>query len=397
MLHRSAQTGILAQARGNAACVAWSSMKPCLSMGTSDEYGGYNVQALAVAPDGHDLYVASQYTDYSGGKEEERSRFDVLRRAPNSGELHRSMGPDGCFISWDPKYSNAKGCTRAWALDLPNAVEVSPDGRHVYVGSFGGVSVFRRSDAGQLQLLAGRSGCLLAEPGPQSWGKPDRCSDRPKGRTGGTLALAVSHDGKSLYALIEGKVNKVHSGGPSLVLAFARDARTGVLTRVPGPTGCLSGVPRSGCRLVKGLAGYPWDDQVLAISRDGRNLYFANHVRIVTLARSADGSLVPRLGVTPLRRRGTYATDMVVTPDGRSLYLAANDALMTYARNARTGNLSSPQCLTQARKPGCLQARSMGEKVIAVTVTPDGKHVYVVGISETGGAHITAYSRRATP
>ena len=70
---------------------------------------------------------------------------------------------------------------------------VSPDGRHVYVASYGshGVAVFARARrTGLLEQLAGRRGCLRHEGG-------EFCG---RGRAlGGPVSIAVSPDGANVY------------------------------------------------------------------------------------------------------------------------------------------------------------------------------------------------------
>lgn len=344
------------------------------------------------------VVVASALTDYSYGKDDEWTRLDVLGRDTRTGSLSELTGPGVCFAN--PKQVTSPkptGCTAARGLRLPQALVVSPDGRFVYVASFGGISAYRRLGSGGLQQLAGASGCLLAEPGA------GLCSIRSKD-VGGTYALAMSADGRNLYALVQGTWRTQPYG--DLVLAFARDLRTGGLTPLAGEPGCISGTPRSHCRFVDGLTGWYWDT-ALALSPDGRDLYFANGTQVVTLIRHPDGTLQARPATTALRQFGTWdpaTSQTTISADGRSVYFLSPGGIQSYARDPQTGELSAPRCLTAEAEQGCDHVRPrMPDKperlaaamVSTMTVTADGRHVYVVAVSRSGTTYITAYARTA--
>ena len=105
-------------------------------------------------------------------------------------------------------------------------------GRHAYVASYGshGIAVFRRERrTGHLEQLPGRRGCVRHEGG-------EFC--RAGRAMGGPVSIAVSADGRNVY---------VASAGSDALSIFSRNQRTGVLTQLPGGSGCVSQRPGGGC------------------------------------------------------------------------------------------------------------------------------------------------------
>lgn len=361
VFRRAAATGALKQLEGKDGCVGCRRL-PRFAAG-----------ALAFAPDDRTLYVASSLVDYGGGRETEISRFDVFVRDVRTGALRRVQERGRCFsvarvYSLDP---TLKGCPSARGLYLPLSVTVSPDGRYVYVGSVGGISAFRRTPTGGLEQLAGSSGCLLADRDAAG------CSPRPRGVSIGPHSLAMSPDGRHVYALL-----------PSMLLAYAQDARTGSLTKLPGGRGCLSRAPRDGCRVVRELSNEKLGTAI-TISPDGRNVYVGNGSVIMTFTFSSSGSLHTPPTSTSLP--GGYTSDIAVSPDGRSVYALSNRTLRAFLREPGSGKLSTLQCLSTQARAGCMQPRAFGPTALAVT--PDGRHAYVYGYGAAYVGTITAFGR----
>jgi DNA-binding beta-propeller fold protein YncE len=372
VLRRNVQTGVLSQPSGRAACIQnpapyWYE-KRCLPL------ADFFPLAVAVSPDGRWVYVASGAVDVGGGRDRAWTRFDIFRRDTQSGNLSRLLGAGMCF--YDAAHSQPRpprGCTPASGLSVPDAVAVSPDGRFVYVGSTTlyaqtrGITVFRRLESGGLrqQPSVRRSAFPTGSETPVS-----------------VERLVLSPDGKNLYAVVTQY---------DLIVAFDRDARTGTLTRLKGPAGCLSASPRPGCLAVKGSPRF-WDGAVLTVSADGRNLYLANQNRVMTISRRADGALETR---HPAVQLPSTVRTIDIAPDGRTAYILTNRGILASARSAQTGVLSAPRC-DRSTSTQCGLPNAPGVASAAV-ITPDGRHVYALGTSgeDDRFSYVTTYTRRA--
>jgi DNA-binding beta-propeller fold protein YncE len=117
VLARSLVDGSLRQPAGAAACVAQDAAGGCTPIRTLR-----GVAALAVAPDEGTLYATTA-----------NQSLVVLRRDAATHGLQQPAEADGCVNA-----TGADGCMAVAALRKPFAVAVSPDGRHVYVGSLRG-------------------------------------------------------------------------------------------------------------------------------------------------------------------------------------------------------------------------------------------------------------------
>jgi len=116
--------------------------------------------------------------------------------------------------------------------------------------------VFARDrTTGALTQLAGTDGCVSED------GSGGVCADG-KGLAG-VVALAVSRDGKNLYAAAE-------TG--NAIAVFARDRKTGALTQLAGTDGCVSDSGSAGtCADGKALV----EARAVIATRSGRHVYTA--------------------------------------------------------------------------------------------------------------------------
>ena len=109
------------------------------------------------------------------------------------GRLVQPRGHDGCV--------HRKGinrCATGRFVTSPEDVAVSPDGRFVYVASYGNhaIAIFARNPStGMLRQLPGALGCMSPHP----W---QGCA--VSRRMGGIHYLAFTHDGRFAYAAGEG-------------------------------------------------------------------------------------------------------------------------------------------------------------------------------------------------
>jgi DNA-binding beta-propeller fold protein YncE len=318
-------------------------------------------RAVALSPDGRNLYVASSGSD----------AIAVFTRNAQSGKLAQPKGAAGCIAA-----QGASGCAPAVGLNGPNSVAVSPDGRNVYATSLGSeaVTVFQRSpSSGALTQRLDGSGCIAAIPVPGC----------VSGRAlVGPDVIVASPDGRNVY---------VGSFFGNAVAVFNRDASTGTLTQPSGSSGCLAATASSGC--ATGLALESLEG--MAISQDGMNLYLGAAVSeaIVTLARNpSTGALTQAtdgsgcIASTPLAGCTTGAeldgADAVaVSPDGRSVYAAAlfSKSVTSFTRASSSGLLTQEAgtagCLVFLRSTGCSFGRALNAPE-GVAVSPDGADVY---------------------
>jgi DNA-binding beta-propeller fold protein YncE len=179
-MSRSASTGALSPLPETETCHFTGRPRGC-------GIGGYEEAGLVASPDGRTLYYA-----FEGG---DASVVAVMARDRKTGFLDQLGGQAGCVGNED-----AAGCRASRGLDLLSELTVSPDGRNVYVGSFGDglVSAFARQRDGRLVQLAGSAGCLMGLHGhPIIVDLPYRCK---RTLLGGEIdGMAVSPDGRHLY------------------------------------------------------------------------------------------------------------------------------------------------------------------------------------------------------
>lgn len=264
------------------------------------------VSALAVSPDGRDLYTVSY------GLDPGQDSIVALARDPNTGGMSPLRGRGGCWQS-----RPAAQCSSVPGLDGAQAVLISPDGRFVYVASdiSGSVVAFQRNRfTGRLFPIRGPGGCVgNASPRPEP--APD---DAPCPVTvpqmGGARSLALSPNGRELY---------VAAFDPGAVIALQRDPHTGRLAPLPAPPLCLQAYPDPSCPV--GIAQLHGASAV-ALSPSGAIVWVAceGGDSLVALRRDAlSGRLAP-LSAVPTAGAALGAPDsLAITRDGRYLYLAS--------------------------------------------------------------------------
>jgi DNA-binding beta-propeller fold protein YncE len=255
-------------------------------------------EAIAISPDGRSAYVVS-----SGSN----SISWFGRRA--NGELryrgcYADRGRQGCR---NPKHDSLGG-----AFD----VAVSPDGGSVYVASLEGDSItrFDRRSNGSLTY----KGCI-ANKGHHG------CRHPVHNALGGADALAVSPDGKSVYA------TAIRAGA---VMRFKRGPGGRL---VPG--GCFANFAAQGCRqppqnslaAANGVTVSPDGESLYVIAMSGPTVN-GGAGALTWFALNRDGSLAPRgcfadagkheCAAPPLESLDSPAS-IAVSHDGRSVYVGS--------------------------------------------------------------------------
>jgi DNA-binding beta-propeller fold protein YncE len=423
---QAARHGVLTQLPGSGGCVVDSS-KPVAGCGVARALAGpgpfMGSRAIAVSPDGKNVYVASSSSD----------AITIFRRNAKTGALIQPKEKAGCIAA-----KGADGCAKAIGLDSPNSVAVSANGRIVYATSRDSNSIttfLRNTKSGALrQLPPSRAGCISALPIPGC----------VAGRALlGADVVVISPDAKNVY---------VGAFFGNAVAVFSAAEKTGVLSQPAGSAGCIAEAAKEGCASGIALGAV----EGLAVSRTGSNVYAASALSnaLAVLSRNpetgaltqategsgciADSALAgcttgveisganavatspgsEAVYVTSLfsnsitafspnttsrglvQKEGTAGCvvwlrsvgcgfglalqapeGLVVSPDGTSLYAAAfvTGALDVFDRNPETGNIAQKPgtagCQAARSVAGCTPARAL-KGVSSIAVSGDGRFVY---------------------
>jgi DNA-binding beta-propeller fold protein YncE len=322
--------------------------------------------AIAVSPDGRNVYVASSSSD----------AIAVFKRDRRTGRLTQASGRAGCISA-----KGVDGCADGVGLAGPNSVAVSPDGKNVYATSFRSSSVetFTRDPAtGALTQARDGTGCLAAVAVPG-------CASA-RGLDGADV-VAVSDDGRNVY---------VGSFRGSAVAVLARSASGGTLTQPSGGNGCISEGGTGGCTPARAMSSV----EGLAVSRDGKNVYAAapGSGALDVLARDpSTGALTQSAGdsgcfvnsaVTgcTLGRQLGGADAVAISPDDRGVYVPGllTSSIANFIRTPATGLLQQASgtagCATFIRTAACAHGRAL-RHAEGVAVSPDGTNVYAVSFT----------------
>ena len=162
-------------------------------------------------------------------------------------------------------------------------------------------------------------------------------------------------------------------------------ANTLTLVRVPEDVLTFVKFHKDGVGGVDGLDGAI----SVTVSPDGRHLYAAGRDDD-TVAVFSRNSATGALSFVEVKRDGVDGVDgldgafsVTVSPDGKHLYAvgAIDDAVAVFSRNATTGALT----FVEAKKDGVGGVDRL-DGTGSVTVTPDGKHLFVAGATDNAVA-----------
>jgi DNA-binding beta-propeller fold protein YncE len=365
--------GTLTQLKGKQGCIVDRSSKAgscAVGRGLKGAGPFMGSEAVAVSPDGRNVYVAAFDSD----------AIATFSRNPKSGALTQPKGAAGCISA-----TGKDGCAKVAAFDGPNSVAISPDGRNVYATARDSstlLSFARNPRTGALRPLPGAT-CMAGIALPV-------CT--PATALIGPDVVAVSPDGRNVY---------VGAFFGSAVLAFSRDPSSGALTQLAGTAGCIAAAT-AGCATGVGLSSI----EGLAVSPDGASVYAAAAASnaLTELARDpSTGALTqlaapnsciadePPIGCGQGRELGG-ANAVAVSPGGESAYVTSflSKSVTAFDRAAGSGVLAQKEvtnaCLVFLRSAGC----SFGRAMLApegLDVSPDGRNVYVASI-ETGAIDV---------
>ena len=146
---RDPSTGGLTQATDGTGCIVNSPLAGCT---TGTQLAGAN--AVAVSADDDNVYVTSLLSN----------SLTTFNRTPSTGQLTQQTGTSACVI-----YVLAVGCSLGRAFSAPEGLAVSPDGASVYVAAFESSAVDsfnRNADSGAVMQKPRRRGCLTTRATP---------------------------------------------------------------------------------------------------------------------------------------------------------------------------------------------------------------------------------------
>jgi DNA-binding beta-propeller fold protein YncE len=358
-------TGFPAQLDGTMGCISETGTSgTCVDGALLDE-----AVDVAVSPNGANVYAVTRNSD----------AVLAFSRDTTTGRLTQLSGTNGCIS----EAGSGGACVDGKALDRPHSVEVSSDGKHVYVASWDSDAVavlIRNTGTGILSQAADTTGCV------SETGTAGACTDG-KGLVDPVTA-AVSPDGTSVYAV---------TYGSSGVAAFSRNSTTGALTQLAGLTGCVTetgsgGTCTDGVALSQGIG--------VSVSPDGTSVYATSdgYDAVAVFSRDTGTGALTQLTstsacVSETGSGGTCADGLALdgaynvafSPDSRHAYVGSYNSggVAVFTRNKTTGALTqftgTAACITETGTGGlCTDGKGLwGTRELAIS--PDGESLYVAG------------------
>jgi DNA-binding beta-propeller fold protein YncE len=210
--------------------------------------------------------------------------------------------------------------------------------------------------------------------------------------------VAVSPDGKSVYV-----TSSYAPGRNGAVVRLVRNTTTGAITQPAGTAGCISHTGAGPCADGHALEE-PWS---VTVSPDGKSVYATSRNNgpedsagaVVRLIRNpATGAISqpagtagcissPQVGSADSSWTGCAEGHAVseggvtVSPDGKSVYVASYSwsAVARLIRNTTTGAISQPAgavgCISETGAGLCADGHVL-DGALSVAVSPDGKSIY---------------------
>jgi DNA-binding beta-propeller fold protein YncE len=269
-------------------------------------------------------------------------------------------------------------------LDGAQAVAVSPDGRSVYVASSGGNSIAHFFRGGPEGQIS-YDGCVAGERTPG-------CANTPDSPLVGASGVAVSPDGASIYVVspFSDSISHLRRTGPDGQISYA---------------GCVNHTGNFLCAEAPGAGNPLAGARGVAVSPDGRSVYVASERgnSVAHLVRNTVTGQLTWAGClndngadncfdVPGDKALAGARGVTVSPDGRSVYVtsAGANAVAHLFRDPLGGQISWDGCLNNDGSNNCFDVP--GDQALegasGVAVSPDGKSVYVTAADADSVAHL---------
>jgi DNA-binding beta-propeller fold protein YncE len=369
-------------------CIADASDTEQSSCPNTTATGLVDPVAIAISPDGANVYVAATDTHGIGTIAE-------FARSPG-GSLTQLASPNGCIAEnsdqTDGVVSDCDDQT-GHGLERPVALAVSPDGHSVYVADANGnaVAELTRSADGSLSQSGGADDCITEQNDENT-----DCTTSATG-LGSVDAIAVSPDGQNVYS--------GSNTSPGTIAEFARGS-DGALTQLASPNDCIQEQDDSnecGTETGRGLNNIV----SLVVSPDEHNVYASSSGTagsVAEFARGPDGALTQLASPNDcIEEQGSDegcgsqnghgldgAAGVAVSPDGASVYVATagddccDSAIAEFARNSdgTLTQLPSPDDCIAEFSEDCTNDAATGLGGGALAISPDGSNVYATGFDD---------------
>ena len=348
--------------------------------------GLINPDAIAISPDGNNVYVTGFDSEGNG---------DVAEFARAAGGMLIQMSPDNCIAERSDSSSDCHVHDVQHALGLkgPAGIAVSPDGLNVYVADENGNAITTFSRAADGVLSQPDDACITEHDDDNG-----DCTTFGNGLDN-VDTVVVSADGDNVYA------GTLSTDGNSGAIAEFSRASDGALSQLGNGHDCIQdGDGSSDCAEETGVG----INNVIsmAVSPDGQNLYSStagSHGAIAEFSRAHDGALAQLPGTNNcIEQLGSGlgcgagdpgldgAAEVKVSPDGANVYLATStgggccDAAITeFGRSSTDGSLtqlpSPDNCIEESGDDTCGNHNGSGLGGGGLAIAPDGTSVYVTG------------------
>ncbi len=322
--------------------------------GCSEAAGIFHPKAIAVSPDGANVYVVGGVS--GNNVAESFGTITIVKRNPTTGEI----ADTGCLSSdgTDGHDTTSGRCAQTDSLLGADGVTVSADGKTVFVTSRASASVVafaRNTTTGALTRL----GCFQGTPRPDS-----PCT--PANMFPGSDDLLTSAEDSALYVAspLEGTISAFTA---STAAAPASAPSPEAATGASGPE-----TPTA---------------ELDSLFTPTQRPFTANPCIAVN---GYDGECAVGVAMKGVN-------DLTLSPEGNQLYAVApaSHAIDTFTSAGKEG-LAQTGCLTSGAAGGLCSASSVLQSPSALAISPDAKNAYVADSTPGRDGRIDILTRNAT-